>query len=251
MIKGIENKSDSWPAITITFSVLGFFISAVLYLTHTDHYQSYVVLTSVIVASILCLLSLIFLILVPPYFDGLTLVGHFALCSEILLLIYTVIPMPLYACVGIGTIYSILFEFLTAYLYGLNGGKTMTTFFTDFGGNSGNSTKSEKLSVHNFTSQVIASPILDSLSRVVRSMNSSEIFNSAFHVKYNGDVDFSTTLTIRILMQICIHIIGVHILIMTFVRMRGTFMKVRRRRRRRSPFSLFSNAGNESCCMHI
>ncbi|XP_043471467.1 adenylate cyclase type 9 isoform X1 [Leptopilina heterotoma] len=222
VIKGIENKSDSWPAITITFSVLGFLISAVLYLTHTDHYQSYVVLTSVIVASILCLLSLIFLILVPPYFDGLTLVGHFALCSEILLLIYTVIPMPLYACVGIGTIYSILFEFLTAYLYGLNGGKR--TFFTDFRGNS--TTKSEKLTVNNFTSEVIAPPILDSLSRVVRSLNSSENFHSAFHVKYNGDVDFSTTLTIRILMQICIHIIGVHILIMTFVRMRGTFMKV-------------------------
>ncbi|XP_029171847.1 adenylate cyclase type 9 isoform X2 [Nylanderia fulva] len=40
------------------------------------------------------------------------------------------------------------------------------------------------------------------------------------------DIDFSTNLAIRILMQICIHLIGMHILIMTFVRMRGTFMKV-------------------------
>lgn len=30
----------------------------------------------------------------------------------------------------------------------------------------------------------------------------------------------------RVLLQLCVHIIGVHIYLMTFVRMRGTFMKV-------------------------
>lgn len=43
-------------------------------------------------------------------------VGHFTLCSEILLVINTVLSMPFYACVGISTLYSFMFEFLTAYL---------------------------------------------------------------------------------------------------------------------------------------
>lgn len=205
MIKGIENKSNTWPGITIIFGVLAFLISAVLYLTHTDYYQSCVVLTSVIVAIILCLLSLGFLIFVPPYLDGLTLVGHFALCSEILLLIYTVIPMPLYACVGIGTIYSIIFEILTAYLYGFD---VMKKNFIK------NTTDIRESSL-NFNS--------------ISNDDSIKNLHSSLDVRYNyydDDVDFSTTLAIRILMQICIHIIGVHILIMTFVRMRGTFMKV-------------------------
>ncbi|XP_051161018.1 adenylate cyclase type 9 [Leptopilina boulardi] len=204
VIKGIENKSNTWPGITIIFGVLAFLISAVLYLTHTDYYQSCVVLTSVIVAIILCLLSLGFLIFVPPYLDGLTLVGHFALCSEILLLIYTVIPMPLYACVGIGTIYSIIFEILTAYLYGFD---VMKKNFIK-------NTTDIRESSFNFNS--------------ISNDDSIKNLHSSLDVRYNyyDDVDFSTTLAIRILMQICIHIIGVHILIMTFVRMRGTFMKV-------------------------
>lgn len=43
-----------------------------------------------------------------------TPVGQFALCIEVLLLVYTVIPLPLYVCVAIGGIYSIIFECLTA-----------------------------------------------------------------------------------------------------------------------------------------
>ena len=244
VVKGIETNIDSWLAVTITFSAVGFLTSAVLYLTHTDLYRSWVLPTSLVVASTLCLLSLIFLVLIPPYTGGLTLVGHFALCSEILLLIYTVVPMPLYACVGIGTLYSFLFEFLTAYFYGSESARRK--FFEDILETPGNFTQTlmaeatTKSSLKNFTENVDAPPILDSLiSRLARAVNDSEILNSKnasedlnFNYTnlgggYEEDVDFTTTLTIRILMQICIHIIGVHILIMTFVRMRGTFMKVR------------------------
>ena len=236
VIKGIETNAESWPAVAITFSVVGFLISAVLYLTHTDYYRSCILPTSLFVASILCSLSLTFLVLVPPYTDGLTLVGHFALCSEILLLIYTVVPMPLYACVGIGALYSILFEFLTAYLYGSEAARLR--FFEDIAETSRNfteglTTESAK-SIGNFSESVEAPPILDSIiSRVARAVNDSILhagnfsFDSTNLERNYQDVDFTTTLTIRILMQICIHIIGVHILIMTFVRMRGTFMKVR------------------------
>lgn len=81
----------------------------------------------------------------------LTPVGDFSLCIEILMIIYTVIPLPLYVCVILGILYSILFEC--------------------------------------FISSIFPMPI-------------------------------------RILCHICVHIIGIHILVMTNVRMRGTFMKV-------------------------
>ncbi|XP_011306850.1 adenylate cyclase type 9 [Fopius arisanus] len=169
---GIKSWISPLPTIAGIFAGTFILMSCVFYLTSRDYYRRYVFTTSLIVSTILCALSLLLLVLVPPYGatenEGLSLVGHFSLCSEIQLLIYTVIPMPLYACFGVCTIYSILFEFLTAYLY--NQHKKTT----------------------------ISQPL---------------------------EFD-STLLTIRILMQICIHIIGVHILIMTFVRMRGTFMKV-------------------------
>ncbi|XP_011499579.1 PREDICTED: adenylate cyclase type 9-like [Ceratosolen solmsi marchali] len=118
VIFGIESESQFWPAIAIMFTTVGVVVSVILYITYTDHYRTFVLPISVGVALVLCFLSIIFLVFVPPYTAGLTLVGHFALCSEILLLIYTVLPMPLYMCVIICTMYSFLFEFLTAYLYG-------------------------------------------------------------------------------------------------------------------------------------
>ncbi|KOC65195.1 Adenylate cyclase type 9 [Habropoda laboriosa] len=187
VIIGTEYSTTTWPAIAAVFTIVGAMVSAVLYLTHTDYYKSYVLPISLGVASMLCILSLLFLTIVPPYIDGLTLVGHFALCSEILLLIYTVLPMPLYACVGISTIYSFLFEFLTAYLYG----------------------SKKNILTHNN-------------GEISNYLLSSNISNRSF----SDDNYFSTNLGIRILMQVCIHLIGIHILIMTFVRMRGTFMKV-------------------------
>jgi hypothetical protein len=65
-------------------------------------------------------------------------------------------------------------------------------------------------------------------SSVSSAVNStiSPIDNYINDNMFADDINFSTNLAIRILMQICIHLIGMHILIMTFVRMRGTFMKV-------------------------
>ncbi|CAG5076356.1 Similar to Adcy9: Adenylate cyclase type 9 (Mus musculus), partial [Cotesia congregata] len=163
------SKPSTWLISLIIFTIIIVTISSALVLTYTKYYRSNMMMTSVGVSTLLCVLSLSFLILVPPA-SGLTLVGHFALCGEILLLIYTVIPLPLYASVGLCTLYSILFEVLNASLY------DKIRYSTENG--------------------------------------------------RNLKMDFSTTLIIRILMQISIHIIGVHILIMTFVRMRGTFMKV-------------------------
>ena len=276
-------------------------VSAVLYLTHRDYYKSYVLPISLGVATILCILSLLFLTIVPPYIDGLTLVGHFALCSEILLLIYTVLPMPLYACVGISMVYSFLFEFLTAYLYGtksarekffskhilLNTSTGSNAILRNFNNNqfsnmmhddNESTITSTKLVSYSQDSKLLSALEMKSnqeniIGRISGVLNDTSVFknlnssitstitninsainassndlisksiNNATEVHNNGEMlnyllnsnisnqsfsddYFSTSLGIRILMQICIHLIGIHILIMTFVRMRGTFMKV-------------------------
>ncbi|KAK2577120.1 hypothetical protein KPH14_003282 [Odynerus spinipes] len=322
VVTGIENDTSTWPAIAAIFSIVGAIVSVVLYLTHTDYYKSYVLPTSLGVASLLCLLSLLFLAIVPPYVDGLTLVGHFALCSEILLLIYTVLPMPLYACIGISSIYSIVFEFLTAYLYGSKDRRQRMFSSRTFLNNSDISKVYNKTFVPTYSSLHQDSHLISGLQSVISNVSdvltaSAEIMsnlhtpnaisnlssklldnegiigkmsetltnantliklnsstlstmtsvNSTVNSLFNNtnlsnlskmnassteagliadtvqsitnwtntdasstylqdDIDFTTNLSIRILMQICIHLIGVHILIMTFVRMRGTFMKV-------------------------
>jgi len=291
VIIGIENNTSVWAAIAGVFGIVGAMMLGVLYLTHTDYYKSYVLPISLGVASMLCFLSLFFLIMVPPHMGGLTQVGHFALCSEILLVIYTVLPMPLYACVGISTLYSFMFEFLTAYLY--SSSDTRQRFYTservaqdnsiemnnaiaererisapvlpslkdssivaglqnvirnisDFtiavSGTEVTSTPREGRNVINMGSsfsehetmaqRLYGAPndanVLTRLNSSVSSINStvSPIDNYISDSIFVDDINFSTNLAIRILMQICIHLIGVHILIMTFVRMRGTFMKV-------------------------
>lgn len=86
--------------------------------------------------------------------------GHFTMCIEILLIVYTLTPLPLFACVIIGILYSIVFEILN----------------------------------------------------IVLHLSEQEW-------QWPG-------MFVRVLLQLCVHIIGVHIYLMTFVRMRGTFMKV-------------------------
>lgn len=297
VITGIENDTSMWPAIAAVLSVVSAMVAVVLYLTYTDYYNSYVLPTSLGVASMLCFLSLLFLAMVPPYVDGLTLVGHFALCSEILLVIYTVLPMPLYVCVAISAVYSFMFESLTAYLYGwrdtrgrfdgervvqsnsletnpmvpmrssqkdsltVAGLQNVIRNISDF-----TTVSTETISTlreardttrsvapRSFEQETLVQRLYGFLSdsSVLTRFNSSipstinavnstvnkspvnvisdTVGASASHISdslFSDDVDFSTNLTIRILMQICIHLIGIHILIMTFVRMRGTFMKV-------------------------
>ncbi|EFN89856.1 Adenylate cyclase type 9 [Harpegnathos saltator] len=302
VIIGIKNDTSTWPAIAAVLSIVSAMVAAVLYLTYTDYYNSYVLSTSLGVASTLCFLSLLFLAMVPPYVDGLTLVGHFALCSEILLVIYTVLPMPLYVCVAISTVYSFMFELLTAYLYGSKdarerfySGRVVQSNSLETNAMAGreetmvpmHSSQKDSLTIAGLQNVIrnisdfttvstetistlrearstmgmgprsaeqgtlaqqlygllgdsnILTRLNSSISSTITTVNSTintspenVISGTVGSVNYisdnlfSDDIDFSSNLTIRILMQICIHLIGVHILIMTFVRMRGTFMKV-------------------------
>lgn len=133
--------------VGITFGVFSIFSLFILLFTQSNLYRRFHLPVSIMTSIVMFALSLVSV----GTISVLTPVGDFSLCIEILMIMYTVIPLPLYVCIILGVCYSVLFEFF---------------------------------------------------------------IGSAF------------ALTPRILCHICVHLIGVHILVMTNVRMRGTFMKV-------------------------
>ncbi|XP_045602392.1 adenylate cyclase type 9 isoform X5 [Procambarus clarkii] len=152
-------RTSHWPscfAVALTLAVAS--ISQLVY-TRSESYKSHQVVVSVVMSVSLMLVSLL------PYslhqsssemIPDLSEVAMFAICIEVLLLIYTVIPLPLYLTVTVTTLYSITFEFINGFI-----------------------------------------------------------------------VDHKAILIgVRIGLHICIHLIGAHIMIMTQVRMRGTFMSI-------------------------
>ncbi|KAG4067085.1 hypothetical protein HA402_000076 [Bradysia odoriphaga] len=134
-----------------------------LWLTYSTFYRAHPTAVSACTAVALCVTSLCFLTLTSDAFSPL---GHFAICVEIVLLIYTVIPLHLWQNIGIAATYSIAFEILT-HLLGNN---------------------------YYFSTKPVG-----------------------FCYKI---------LVVRILLQVSVHLVGVHVLVMNVVRMRGTFMKV-------------------------
>lgn len=163
VVTGMRGVTEHWAAIAGTFAVLFFIFGSFFVLTYTDFYRNNTFSISISIALIISSFSLLFIMVSSSNtVPDITPVGQYSLCVEILLIIYTVIPLPLYVCVMICTIYSIVFESLSAAL--------------DF-----------------------------------RDSNSVEI---------------APGIMVRVLLQLCVHFIGIHILIMTNVRMRGTFMKV-------------------------
>lgn len=153
--------------ITLSGSVVLILISCItgLWLTYTKYYRMYSYAISLTVAATISITSLLFFSL---SFNKFSALGHFSMCVEVIFIIYTVIPLPLWQCSFITIIYSIIFEILTHFM--------------------GNYSAIQ---------------------------NEEEI--SSINLKL---------LLIRISLHICVHLIGVHILIMNVVRMRGTFMKV-------------------------
>ncbi|EFA02161.2 adenylate cyclase type 9 isoform X1 [Tribolium castaneum] len=166
LVTGLVSETHHWPMLCTVLGTLILSVTTVLFLTYTDIYNNHMLLMSLIVAFVLCVISLSFVVLVPMKTDPLSFpitsdispVGHFSICIEILMLIYTLIPLKLYMSITIGFLYSAAFETLT-------------------------------ISLQN------------------QSLEAS-------------------TITVRLLSHFCIHVIGLHILIMTNVRMRNTFMKV-------------------------
>ncbi|XP_064075039.1 adenylate cyclase type 9 [Vanessa tameamea] len=166
VVLGLNGVTVKWPFLCSIFAGVLLITSIMLFVTFTNVYKVYTSKLSLIMALALCTLSLS-LVTLTTQIDGdysqaadISQSGHFTMCIEILLIIYTLTPLPLFACVIIGLLYSTVFETLNIVLH---------------------------LSEQEWQ------------------------FPGMF---------------VRVLLQVCVHIIGVHIYLMTFVRMRGTFMKV-------------------------
>lgn len=166
VVLGLNGVNVKWPFLCSIFAGVLLITCIMLFVTFTNIYKVYTSKLSLIMALALCTLSLS-LVTLTTQIDGdhshaadISQSGHFTMCIEILLIIYTLTPLPLFACVIIGLLYSTVFEILNIVLH---------------------------LSEQEWQ------------------------FPGMF---------------VRVLLQLCVHIIGVHIYLMTFVRMRGTFMKV-------------------------
>ncbi|XP_059486441.1 adenylate cyclase type 9 isoform X2 [Neocloeon triangulifer] len=150
-------QTPHWLVILPVLVTVIVMLIGALIISRSQHFQGHYQLVAAVVILSSCLLSLLFIIPETGEFAvDLTPVGLFSLCMELLLILYTVVPLRLHACVLIGVIYSVAFEVLTFY-------------FT-----------------HPEPAEVV----------------------------------------VRFVLHLCIHIIGIHILVMTTVRMRGTFVKV-------------------------
>ncbi|XP_031634032.1 adenylate cyclase type 9 [Contarinia nasturtii] len=146
--------------ITLYASYVMVLLTSILlyFLTYTKFYRVHTTFVSIITTIILCGTSLTLL-----KFTSIELfspLGHFSMCIEIILLIYTMIPFRLWQNCLLAAIYSILFE--------------------------------------------------------IGSFRSNDISTS---VTYK-------IIVMRLMLHLCVHLIGLHILIMNVVRMRGTFIEV-------------------------
>nr|CAI5862287.1 unnamed protein product [Callosobruchus analis] len=79
--------------------------------TYTRLYHKHMHSITVAISLLLIMLSLIFLLVVYPL-----PVGNFSFCIQMLFLLYTLIPLRLYASLILGVVYSIAFELLVYFL---------------------------------------------------------------------------------------------------------------------------------------
>jgi len=109
-------RGPHWPSFVGVAAAL-LVLAVVVYLfSYTAAYRRFVLPLSVVVTVALCICDLVAFAAQPdmPHNADISAVGTFVWSIEIILLMYTLIPMPLYVCVLTGTLYSIVFEVVAA-----------------------------------------------------------------------------------------------------------------------------------------
>ncbi|XP_034474309.1 adenylate cyclase type 9 [Drosophila innubila] len=178
-------SEDFWRPISTSFSMMSLVTIMAMCFTHWDLYKQHRTLTSALTALILCSASLAFLTYTGRAFSPL---GHFAICLEIVLLIYTALPMPLWLGAIIAICYSIAFELVSHMVIVVS-------------------------AVHGAAGA--GNPGTDGAATAEGSVGGS-----------SGSDPSHKILMLRIMAHLSVHLVGVHVLVMNLVRMRGTFMKV-------------------------
>jgi len=109
-------QGPKWPSFVGTAAALLVVAILVHVFTYTSVYRRFVLPISLVVTVALCTCDLLTFAAHPelPHEGDVSAVGTFVWSIEIILLMYTLIPMPLYVCVVAGTLYSVIFEVVAA-----------------------------------------------------------------------------------------------------------------------------------------
>lgn len=108
-----KDKSEQWPYFLVGTLILLFLIGIIIGFTYTKYYKKVYLVTSIFVSCLICC-SILLTHISKDKTSDLSSVGAFTATVEVLLMMYSVIPMPLFITVSIGVVYSILFEVFTA-----------------------------------------------------------------------------------------------------------------------------------------
>jgi len=115
-------RGPNWPAFVGVAAALLVVAFIVYIFTYTSSYRRFVLPLSLAVTVALCVCDLLTFAAHPevPFEADISAVGTFVWSIEIILLMYTLIPMPLYVCVVVGTLYSIIFEVVAASVHDMD-----------------------------------------------------------------------------------------------------------------------------------
>jgi len=105
-------QGPNWPAFVGAAAALLVVAIIVTLFTYSSSYRRLALPLSLVITVALCVCDLLTFAAEPavPHEGDISAVGTFVWSIEIILLMYTLIPMPLYVCVVAGTLYSIIFE---------------------------------------------------------------------------------------------------------------------------------------------
>lgn len=115
-------QGPHWPAFVGVAAALLVLTIIVYVFTHSSSYRRFVLPLSVAVTVALCVCDLLTFAAVPDLLHeaDISAVGTFVWSIEIILLMYALIPMPLYVCVVAGTLYSVIFEIVAAVVHDMD-----------------------------------------------------------------------------------------------------------------------------------
>lgn len=179
-VRSSVGPEQFWFELSVSFGLVIFSSCVALWATFSvEFYRRHTQFFNAAIAIVLAVASLVLLWQTRSSFSPL---GHFAINVEIILLIYTLIPLPVWQCSSITIMYSVAFELFNYYFY---------------------------------------YPKYYFAHHVQEYMNEEDVLSLNSKVFLSPKV-----ILIRVLLQVCVHLIGIHVLIMNCVRMRGTFMKV-------------------------
>ncbi|CAH1777194.1 unnamed protein product [Owenia fusiformis] len=93
------------------------FTVVILVFTYTKYYERFYLPTSILISVVICGLALSNFHRSKQNLSSMSTVGSFSGSIQILLMMYTVFPMPLYLCLIIGGSYSVVYEILAWYTH--------------------------------------------------------------------------------------------------------------------------------------